>query len=105
MPLRLGLIAYPLLAAGYLASRTGPVAKFIKAGATSPEHARRPTSLGIERPSVLSDPVRSGTLQRLADGRYFVDLAIVRRRRRRVLLVLSLVGLVSTILLLWLVPI
>jgi len=105
MLLRLGLIVYPIAAIVILASRPGPVAKFQKAGATSPERARRPGSIGIERASDLTDYLRSGVLTRLADGRYYVDLPILRRRRRRVIAGFSIVGLVLLAAsLIWLVP-
>lgn len=104
MLLRIGLIAYPIVAVVILASQPGPVGKFVKAGATSPERARRPSSLGIERTSLLADHVRSGVLHRLADGRYYVELPIVRRRRKRVIIGFSIVWLVLlSITLIWLV--
>ena len=44
MPLRLGLLVYPLLVFAATASQKGMLSKFVKAGADAPERARKPSS-------------------------------------------------------------
>jgi hypothetical protein len=61
----------------------GPVAKLIKAGAISPETARRCEGVGIPRAFVLEPGIRRGVVQRTTDGRYWVDVRRSRQVRRR----------------------
>jgi hypothetical protein len=90
MPLRIGILAYPaaVLVLLLLQSR-GPVGKFLKAGAISPDTARKPRSLELTNREAVEAAVKSGVLVRLPDGRIYVNLAVHRRRRA------WLVGVVS----------
>ncbi|MBX3374753.1 MAG: hypothetical protein KF817_13050 [Phycisphaeraceae bacterium] len=81
--LKIGLILGPLaMLLGLLRDR-GPAGRFVDAGAISPDTARRPSALGIERPGSLAGLLRAGVLTALPDGRVFVDPGRFRRRRRR----------------------
>jgi hypothetical protein len=100
MPLRIGLIAYPLFMAWVLSSQKGAAARFIKAGATSLETARRPSSLRANADQV-ADAVKSGVLVPTGDGRYFVDLTAYRRRRWLLIAALSIGFALVTALTIW----
>lgn len=71
----------------------GPVAKLIRAGATSPDTARRLESIGVPRPFVVEPALRGGRIVKTADGRYWVDVAVNRRFRIKVALVSGFLGL------------
>lgn len=88
MPLRIGLVLYPLVPLALVQLRRGPVSKFYHAGAISPQTARRPTS--VDASGDLRSAVRSGVLVMLDDGRYFVDVAAYQRRRRLTNLAIAL---------------
>lgn len=62
----------------------GPVGRLAKAGATSPEQALKPSTAGIVRPVELRPAIRRGLVHELDDGRLWVDVARVRRRRIRI---------------------
>jgi len=80
--LKLGLVAAPFMIVAMILRETGPVPEFLKAGADAPERARRAASLGVEEGSPLRDAVRAGLLVATGDGRYWVDRAKWKRRRR-----------------------
>jgi hypothetical protein len=82
VPLRIGLVLYPLVPMALVLLRRGPVSKFYRAGAISPQTARRPKS--VEAEGDLQSAVRNGVLIDLDDGRYFVDVPAYRRRCRRI---------------------
>ena len=102
---RLGAIIFPLMILAMILKQKGPVSKFLKVGAISPETARRADSAELTAPDRLhlEDLVKRGVLVALDDGRYYVDVAVQRRRRRMViiLLVVVAVGLAAGVLLLW----
>ena len=75
-----GLIAPISLAAMLLKRPAGPVRKLIKAGARTPDTARRAAAVGIPREYVLRPYARLGVVRRLDDGRWYVD----GRRDRRI---------------------
>jgi len=81
MPLRIGVMLYPLVPFAMILLKKGPVAKFYASGAISPETARRPQS--IEAKGDLDGPIQKGMLIRLEDGRCFVNVDRYRRTRRR----------------------
>jgi hypothetical protein len=83
MPSGLGLLIMPVSILLLIRKDNGPVAKFARAGATSPESARRPASLDVQRMFLVQDAVKSGVMVATGDGRFYVDMPIYRRRRRR----------------------
>ena len=79
----------------------GPVSKFVKAGAISPETARKPST--IQATGELDGPIRSGLLVSMGDGRYYVNLEMYRRKRRNAwrLLLVTMIIFVGLIVWLW----
>ena len=80
MPLRIGLLLYPLVPFLIAVSRRSAATVFAKAGAVSALTARRPSSLDVR--DDLASLVRKGIMVRLDDGRYYVVVAKHRRRQR-----------------------
>ena len=72
---------------------SGPVGALLKAGATGPALALKPKTAGIARPGDLDRFVRAGIVHADGDGRFWVDLAALRRRRIRAGAAVGLVGL------------
>jgi hypothetical protein len=60
----------------------GPAKAMRKAGATSPQTARKATTLGVSE-TALAPMVRSGVVVREADGRIWLDERRARRRAWR----------------------
>ena len=90
----LGMIMMPVaIVVMMLKQPPGPVAKLIRSGATSPETARRLGGVGIPRAYVVEPAVRQGRIVRTDDGRYWVDLRVNRRFRRKVAILAGLLGL------------
>lgn len=88
MPYRVGLLLYPVFILLTTRSKNSAAAKFIEAGATAPETARRPESLQIPQTlGLIASGVKTGVLVPTGDGRYYVDLPTYRRRRRAILAV------------------
>jgi hypothetical protein len=86
MPVRIGIIAYPLLLLILAFGRnTGTVSRFVKAGAISPPTARKPASVGIKYPELMERPVRKNMLIATGDGRYYANMALVARKRRQMM--------------------
>jgi hypothetical protein len=69
----------------------GPVGALVKAGAVDPEVALRPKTAGIVRPGDLDRFVRAGIVRAHEDGRVWVDLVELRRRRIRLTVAVGLV--------------
>jgi hypothetical protein len=82
MPLRLGLLVYPLFVGAVALSKKGVVSKFVQANATAPERARKPASLEIRDVDAVKSAARRGTLIALGDGRYYANLPKIRRNNR-----------------------
>ena len=61
----------------------GPVGALVKAGAIGADVALKPKTAGIVRPGDLDRFVRAGTVRVLDDGRVWVDVAELKRRRMR----------------------
>ena len=105
---RLGAILFPLMILAMILKQKGPVSKFLKIGAISPETARRADSAELTAPDRLhlDGLAKRGVLVALEDGRYYVDVAVHRRHRRLmiVLLVVVAAGLVAGVLLFWPAP-
>lgn len=79
----------------------GPVGALIRAGAIGPSVALKPKTAGITRPGDLDRFLRAGIVQALADGRVWVDLAEVRRRRRRWMVAAGALAIVTAIGIWW----
>ncbi len=98
MPLRVGLIAYPVFVVFLALSKRGTVSKFVQAHAVSPETARKPVSVGVNDP----DAVRSATAKKLliatGDGRFYVDEKRYRARQRMVTFAFGAVGVLIVLL-------
>ncbi|MBC23007.1 MAG: hypothetical protein CMJ32_03705 [Phycisphaerae bacterium] len=69
----------------------GPLKLMLRAGATSPAMARKLTTLGIARPSMLSADLKRGTIIRLEGGRYYLDQSAYRRSRWRQAIIIAFV--------------
>lgn len=70
----LAALIMPISIAAFVLGRpAGPIRKLMKAGALSPETARRARGVGIPREFVLRPYARLGVARRLADGRWYVD--------------------------------
>lgn len=96
MPLSIGAIILPASILAMVLRMKGPAQKFVAAGAVSLETARRPLSVGIQADYMIEPLVRSGVLVAAGDGRYYADMARIRRRNRLlygVCAVMALVGL------------
>jgi len=102
---RLGAILFPLMILAMILKQKGPVSRFLKVGAISPETARRGDSAQLTATDRLhlDGLVKRGVLVALKDGRYYVDVEAHRRRRRSiiVLLVVVAIALAAGVLLLW----
>ena len=81
MDFKIGIILFPLMILGMILKQKGPAALFVKLGAVSPETARRPPEMKLGQQYQLPDLVKRGVLVPAGDGRYWVDRAILRRRR------------------------
>ena len=89
-----GIVIMPLMIAGMILKQPpGPIAKLLKARATSPDAARRLEKIGIPRPYVVESAVRRGVVHRTPDGRYWVDVQRNRRFRRKVSVIAGVVAL------------
>lgn len=103
MPSKLGALAYPLMLGGLLLSRQSAVGEFERVKAFDESSSRRPESLNVRR-KLVQKAVEKGLLVAVGDGRYYVDMARVRRRDRTALLLWGGGGLVVTAALIWLLP-
>ncbi|UCD74560.1 MAG: hypothetical protein JSV91_12320 [Phycisphaerales bacterium] len=92
MSLKLGAIAFPLFVLIMAAKQKGPVKKFLKAGAISPDTARKLASVEVKGPYYISGALKRGVIVATGDGRYYLDLPVYRRRRTRLLIVLVLIA-------------
>ena len=103
----LGALGMLLMPAGIvimmLKQPPGPVATLIKAGAVSPETARRSEGLGIPRPFVLDPAIRRRVVHRTEDGRYWVDVDRARQVRRRTAVIAGIVAAAVGVVGWWLV--
>lgn len=81
MPLRLGAIALPIGLLLLARKMPSPLAAFRRANATAPETARKPSTLNLPAWSI-EDAQRKGLIVSTGDGRYYLDVARDRARRR-----------------------
>lgn len=104
MPLRIGLIVYPLFAVAALGSRRGVVSTFARANAMTPGSARKPASLSIRDLDTVRSAARHGMLVATGDGRYYVNVPKYLRRQRWVTAGLVAAGvliLAVTVMMFW----
>ena len=97
----MGLIA-PVAILLMAFQKKGPAWHFLKAGATSPETARRPRSVEVDNTDLLSGPVRRGVLVATGDGRFFVNEQAYHRWRRAFLSLASALTLALMAAVFWL---
>lgn len=98
--MRIGLLAYPLLAMAVQLGKPSAVGAFERAGAISPETSRKPSSLEVPAKAVRR-AVKKGLLVGVGDGRYYLDRSAVRRSDLRGLATMGFVAL-SFVPLVWL---
>jgi hypothetical protein len=101
MQLSWGAIAFPLMILIPALQQRGPATVFLRAGATSPDTARRPGS--IKAKGNMEGAIKSGVLIDLGDGRYYVNEGRYRQRRARLTWAFAGVGvgLAAATLLIW----
>ncbi len=79
----LGAVVGPVMMVMLALQKPGPVKSLLKAGAVSPESARKIATLGIAEPP-LRPLIRAGVVVREEDGRIWLDQARARRRQWRI---------------------
>lgn len=102
MPIRIGLLVYPVFLTLVAISKGGPVGRLMKAGAISPETARKPESLGVNDPRVVQSWADDGLLIAVGDGRYYVNVAAYRGRKRLLIANFAMIGVAGIALAWWL---
>ncbi len=100
MPLRVGLLAYPIFVLVTQLSKPTAVPAFEKAEAFSPESSRRPSSLNVPM-KAMRRGLKKKLLVPVGDGRFYLDRAALRRADRRNVIVMG-VALLAFIPLAWL---
>jgi len=78
----LGAIAGPAMMLIIALQKPGPVKTLLRAGAVSPETARKVSTLGLSPPP-LAPLIRAGVVVEEEDGRVWLDVARARRRQWR----------------------
>ena len=76
----IGMVAGPLVMMITVLRQPGPVKTLVRAGALSPDSARKATTLGLSEPP-LQPLLRAGVVVREADGRIWLDQPKARRRQ------------------------
>lgn len=89
--LKLGMVAYPLVAVGMIAHKNAAIGPFVDVNAFTPDTARKPESLKVDYRAVRR-AVRTGVLVPVGDGRYFVDEPRWKKRFIRNLVVFGGIG-------------
>jgi hypothetical protein len=84
----IGMVAGPLVMMITVLRQPGPVKTLVRAGALSPDTARKATTLGLSEPP-LQPLLRAGVVVREADGRIWLDQPKARRRQWRIALALG----------------
>jgi len=79
----LGAIVGPAMMLAIALQKPGPVKALARAGAVSPDTARRIETLGLTAPP-LAPLIRAGVVVEEADGRIWLDVARARRRQWRI---------------------
>ncbi len=86
----------PAMIIATLIKDPGPAAKFLKAGAISPETARNPVSVKVTRRSHLEGLIRRGVLVDAGEGRLYVNVDAYRRQRRRIIMFVVIAAIIAT---------
>jgi|LauGreDrversion4_2_1035121.scaffolds.fasta_scaffold574188_2 hypothetical protein len=89
----IGMIAGPLVMMITVLRQPGPVKTLTRAGALSPESARKATTLGLAEPP-LQPLLRAGVVVREADGRIWLDARKARWRQWRIAITIGLAVMV-----------
>ena len=84
----IGMVAGPLVMMITVLRQPGPVKTLVRAGALSPDRARKAATLGLSEPP-LQPLLRAGVVVREADGRIWLDQPKARRRQWRIALALG----------------
>jgi hypothetical protein len=92
MAFNIAYVVAPLVPLIMVARQPGPATTMYRAGAISPETARRPAS--VKAKGDLTRSLKCGLLIDLGDGRYYVNANVYERRRRR-----NLIAMCSTLVL------
>jgi hypothetical protein len=79
----LGAIVGPAMMLAIALQKPGPVRTLDKAGADSPDTARKPSTLGLAA-APLQPLIRQGVVVEEADGRIWLDRAKARQRQWRI---------------------
>lgn len=79
----IGALAGPAMMLIIALQKPGPVKTMLRAGALSPETARKAETLGLTLPPV-APLIRAGVVVREPDGRIWLDAARARRRQWRI---------------------
>lgn len=78
-----GAVVGPLMMLAIALQKPGPVRTLTKAGALSPDSARKPATLGLVE-SPLQPLIRARVVIREEDGRIWLDARAARRRQWRI---------------------
>jgi hypothetical protein len=102
MPLRIGLLAYPLMIFALQMGRPSATAAFERAGAVTPETSRRPSTLEVPMRATRR-AIRKKLLVPVGDGRFYLDERAVRRadRRTMILMIIATAAFVPIVWLIW----
>ena len=76
-----GALIFPISIVLLILRDKGPAGKFLKAGAVSPETARKPRMIGVTNLDLLDGPRKRKVLRPTGDGRVYVDRRMSRRWR------------------------
>jgi len=102
MPFRLGAIALPIGLLLLARKMPSPLAAFRRAGAVSPETARKPSSLGLNGRWTFEDAQKTGLIVSTGDGRYYLNHVMDRARRRKWSIIAITNAVFASALLAWL---
>ncbi len=97
------LMPVALILMAWNSRKSGVVATFISAGAVSETTARKPASIGKLHPDFVKGAARRGTLVDMGDGRYYVNIARVEQRKRRLIVLLIGAGVLTAASCAWVV--
>jgi hypothetical protein len=78
-----GAVVGPVMMLALALQKPGPVRVLAKAGAVSPESARKAATLGLQEPP-LAPLLRSGVVVREPDGRIWLDARRAKLRQWRI---------------------
>jgi hypothetical protein len=87
----IGAVAGPLAMVIMAMRNPGPVTTLRKAGAISPDTARRAETLGVKEPP-LAPLVRAGVVVREPDGRIWLDERRANARQRKLVAIFGAAG-------------